>query len=138
AERDRRGGPDEVLELLVLGDEIGLAVDLDDRALAVVDGDPDQALGRGTAGFLGGGGEPLGAEPVDRGLHLAAGLAERLLAIHHAGAGALAQFLHGCGRNLSHVSYPLECAPASAGSALYSRRVPASAASAGGSSCAPI
>ena len=45
-------------------------------------------------GLLGGGGEALGAQPVDRGFQVAAGLVERLLAIHHAGAGALAQVLH--------------------------------------------
>ena len=83
-------------------------VDLDDRALVAVDGDADQALGGGAAGLLGGGGEALGAQPVDRGFHVAAGLAERLLAVHHAGAGALAQFLHSRGRDLSHVSYPSE------------------------------
>ena len=108
AERDRRGGAHEILELLVLGDEIGLGIDLDHRALLAVDGDADQAFGGGAAGLLGGGGEALGAQPVDGGFHVAAGLAERLLAVHHAGAGALAQFLHIGGRDLSHVSCPSE------------------------------
>ena len=80
-----------------------------------LDGDADQAFGGGAAGLLGGGGEALGAQPVDRGFHVAVGLGERLLAVHHAGAGALAQFLHSRGRDLSHVSYPLNRSPAKAG-----------------------
>ncbi len=73
--------------------------------LRAVDGDADQAFGRGAARLLGGGGEALGAQPVDGGFHVALGLVQRLLAIHHAGAGALAQILHISGSNLSHVSY---------------------------------
>ena len=53
----------------------------------------DQALGGDAAGFLGGLREALLAQPVDRGLHLAVGLGQRRLAIHHAGAGRLAQLL---------------------------------------------
>ena len=94
---------DELLEELVLGDEIGLRIDLDDRAASALDGDPDEPFGGGASGLLGGGGETLGAEPIDCGLHLALGFGKRLLAVHHAGAGALAQFLDSRGRNLSHV-----------------------------------
>ena len=92
--------------MLVLGDEVGLRVDLDDGAAVALDGDADQALGGGAAGLLGGGGEALGAQPVDRGFHVAVVLGERLLAVHHAGAGALAQFLHSRGRDLSHFFVP--------------------------------
>ena len=93
-ERDLGDVADELLELLVLGDEVGFRIDLDQRALGAFDGDPDEALGGGAAGLLGGGRQALGAKPVDRGFHVALVLGQRLLAIHHAGAGALAQFLH--------------------------------------------
>ena len=97
---------DEILEELVLGDEVGFRIHLDDGAAIALDGDADEALGRRAAGLLGGGRQTLGAQPVDRGFHLAVGLGERLLAVHHAGAGALAQFLHSRGRDLSHVLIP--------------------------------
>ena len=97
---------DERLELLVLGDEIGLGVDLDDRALGALDGNADEALGGGAAGLLGGGGETLGAEPVDAGLHVAIVLHQRLAAIHHARAGALAQILGEGGGDFSHRVVP--------------------------------
>ena len=100
---------DEILEDLVLGDEVGLRIDLDDRAALALDGDSDEAFGGGAAGLLGGGRKTLGAQPVDRGFHLAIGLGERLLAVHHAGAGALAQFLHRCGRDLSHFFFLSSC-----------------------------
>ena len=58
-----------------------------------------------------GGGKSLGTQPVDRSLHFAAGLSQRLLAVHHAGAGALAKFLHGGGGDLSHV-YSFRSPPA--------------------------
>ena len=59
--------------MLVLGDEIGFRIDLDERAALALDGDADEALGGGAAGLLGGGGQALGAQPVDRGFHLAVG-----------------------------------------------------------------
>ena len=98
---------DEILENLVLRDEIRLGVHLDDRAVIAFDGDADETLGGRTAGLLGGRRQALGAQPVDRRFHLAVRLGKRLLAVHHAGAGALAQFLHTRGRDLSHVLLPL-------------------------------
>jgi len=59
AERDRGGGADEILELLVPGDEIGLAVDFDDGALVAVDLDADQALGGVRPAFLAAAARPL-------------------------------------------------------------------------------
>ena len=56
--------------------------------------DGDEALGGDAAGLLGGLGEALLAQPVDRGLDVAVGLVERALAVHHARAGLLAQLLH--------------------------------------------
>ena len=94
------------------------------------------------------------ARPLVRSQSIAAsmsplGLAERLLAIHHAGAGALAQFLHSRGRDLSHVSYPLELRTRSWAAGRSRRlgpgrrrdkqlRLRPAPASAGGSSIAPM
>src|SRR5262249_48210099 len=44
------------------------------------------------------------AQPVDRRIDVAVGLGERLLAVHHARAGQLAELLHQCGRNRRHLS----------------------------------
>src|SRR3546814_13811334 len=58
----------------------------------------------GAACLFGGGGETLGAQPVDRVLHVPAGFTKRLLAVHHASAGALAKVLHHCGGDIGHRS----------------------------------
>ena len=53
--------------------------------------------------FLAAAARPLVRSQSIGGFDVAAGLVERLLAVHHAGAGALAQFLHGSGGNFRHV-----------------------------------
>src|SRR3546814_1142964 len=53
-------------------------------------------------GLLRGGGEALGAQPVDRRFDVAAIFGERLFTVHHACARAVAQFLDESGRNFSH------------------------------------
>ena len=87
----------EVLELVGLGHKVGLAVDFHDSGgiLSPVIG--HDALGGNTAGLLGGGGQTLLTEEVDRLFHIALALGESLLAIHHAGTSALTQ----CGYILS-------------------------------------
>jgi hypothetical protein len=90
--RDRHG---KVAEVVALGDEVGLAVDLDHRHTAAVGGlgDLDGSLGGHLAGALAGLGQAALAHQLDRGLDVATGLDQRLLALHHAGAGALTQLL---------------------------------------------
>jgi hypothetical protein len=39
------------------------------------------------------------AQPVDCGFHVAVGFGQGLLAVHHAGAGLVAQFFHHCSGN---------------------------------------
>ena len=91
-----------LLERRVAGDEIRLGVDLDQRRLFRVGGKTDQTFRGDAAGLLGGLGETLGPEPIDRGLDVALGLGKRRLAIHHARARLIAQVLHhGC-RNCRH------------------------------------
>ncbi len=70
------------------------------------DGNADETFSSRAASLLGGSSETLGTQPVDRGFHLTVAFGERFLAIHHSGASALAEFLHGRGRNLSHLSNP--------------------------------
>src|ERR1700722_3792616 len=86
---------DQGLELGVPGDEIGLAVDLDEDAdLAVVmDIGADNTLAGDLAGALLGLDRALGAEPLGGLIHIAVGLFQCLLRVHHARAGPLAELL---------------------------------------------
>src|SRR3546814_2171100 len=94
----------ELMELICLGDEIGFGVHLNDSAAIALHGNAHESVGSGSACLFGGGGETLGAQPVDRGLHVPAGFTKRLLAVHHASAGALAKVLHHCGGDIGHRS----------------------------------
>jgi len=104
--RDRGGVAHEALELVVLGDEVGFRVDLDGNALGALDEHADQTFGRGAARLLLGGGKALGAQRVNRGLDVAARFGQRLLGVHHASAGALAQLLHVGDGNIGHGEIP--------------------------------
>ncbi len=86
---------DERAEVIVLRDEVGLRVDLEDDVPAGlrVAADRDAALGRNARGLLVGLRSARFTQPVGRGVDVAVRFDERLLAFHHAGAGALAQFL---------------------------------------------
>ena len=96
-ERDLGDHLDQSLEMLVARHEIGLGIDLHDNSLGAGGQHADQAFGGNAAGLLRGLGQALLAQPVLRGLHVAAALGERGLAIHHARAGRLAEVLdHRC------------------------------------------
>src|SRR5437764_10650904 len=105
--RKRRDGPDEGLKQLVPRDEIGFGVDLDDGARRATRRNADKTVDSDPAGLLRGGGEAFLAQPVNRSLDIAAGIAERTLAIHHSGAGPLAQFFDQRCRYLGHRINPL-------------------------------
>src|SRR5699024_4492576 len=75
----------ELLELLVLGHEIGFAVELDQHAALT----GDEPLGRGTLGTLAHILGALDAQEFDGLVEVAGVFFERLLAIHHPGAGEL-------------------------------------------------
>ncbi len=96
---------DHLLELRILGDEIGFRVHLDGDTASAIHLDGHETLGGRPARFLGGLGKALGPQPVNRGLHVAIGLGQRLLGIHHACAGLVAKFLYECGSN-GHLSSP--------------------------------
>ena len=92
---DAGQGLDEVLEHLVLSNEVGLGVDLNDHANAVVGHDGvGHALGGHLAGLLSLGSQALLTQPLDGLVEIALGLGERLLTVHHANAGHLAQLLY--------------------------------------------
>ena len=92
------------LELLVHADEVGLAVELDDSALGRVVGNDSHngALVGGTADLLGGSGQTTGTKNVNGLVHIAIGLDESLLALHHAGVGHFAELFDHCSGNCSH------------------------------------
>src|SRR5690554_2262237 len=91
-------------EVVVLGDEVGFAVDFDHCAALSVGGDmqADQAFRGDTCSCLAGLVAQLDAQNFLSTSHVAVGFRQRLLAFHHGRVGLLAQFLdHGCG-NLGH------------------------------------
>src|SRR5262249_7776214 len=91
-------------EGLIARDEVRLAVDFDDGARASLGGGPHQALGGDAPGLLRRSGQAFLAQPIDRLLQVARDLRERSLAIHHARAGLLAQFLDERSGDLGHNS----------------------------------
>ena len=84
-------------KVLVLGDEIGFRIDLDDNRLAAILLDHDAAIRSHATSFLVGLGRPGLAQRLRSRIEVTVRFNECLLALHHAGAGALAEFLHhGC------------------------------------------
>ncbi len=98
-QRDLGDIGDDFLERGVAGNEIGFRIDLDDNRLAQAGIDTDQSLGGRAISLLVGLRNALLAQPVDSLFHVAVGLGQRLLAIHHACACLFAQFFHLCSRN---------------------------------------
>lgn len=93
---------DDTLEGIVTSNEVGFGVDFDDNGRCAGAGNADEAFGSRAARLLVSLGDALGAQPVDRGFHVAGGLGECLLAVHHACAALFAQFLYQCSRDFSH------------------------------------
>ena len=85
----------ELAEPVRVGHEVGLAADLDEHADAAVavDVGVDDALVVVRSAALGGLGDAALAQQLDRGVDVAAGLDEGALAVHQAGARALADVL---------------------------------------------
>ncbi|CUW96263.1 hypothetical protein AGR1B_Cc80149 [Agrobacterium fabacearum S56] len=101
-ERYLGNAANEILERVVAGNEVGFGVEFDNNSLVTHGGDADQTFGSRTARLLVGLCDALGAQPVDRRFHVAIGFSKSLLAVHHACAGFLAQFLHHCGCDFGH------------------------------------
>src|SRR5689334_8501588 len=108
----------EDLELLVAGDEIGLALDFDHRPDLVVGVDigGDDALAGAAAFALGGRGLALDAQQLDRALDVLVGLDQRPFRVHHRRPSPIPKRLHISSRNahfdssLSALSPPVESA----------------------------
>ena len=102
-------------QLLEVGrprDEVRFAVHFGEDAPRVVgrDGVADQAFARRAAGLLRGAREPALAEDRRRFVEVAVRLAQRVLALHHARAGLVAELLHHVRHN-SHHRHCLSPAP---------------------------
>ena len=102
-ERDAGNVAGHGLKLLVLGQEIGFGIDLDHDTGRSGRCNRHKTLGSRAAGLLGSLREALLAQPVDCGFHVAAGFHQRVLAVHHACVGLVAQFFHQSGRNHGHL-----------------------------------
>ena len=83
----------ELPELVLAGDEVGLAVDLDHGAAGTAGLDRDHPFRRDAAGLAVRGGEPALAHRFDRRVEIAARRHERLLAVHHSRPGSLPERL---------------------------------------------
>ncbi|MCY1522514.1 hypothetical protein D9M68_573720 [compost metagenome] len=92
-------------EVVVLGDEVGFAVNFDDGALLGVGGDEqtDQAFSGDAGGGLAGLVAQLDAQDFLGAGQVALGFRQGLLALHHGGVGLFAQFLDQGSGNFSHV-----------------------------------
>ena len=103
---------DQVLELAVAGDEVGLAVELDEHADAAVHVDvgADEAFLGGPAGLGLGPGVALLAQDLDGLVHVAVALGQGALALHHADAGPLAQLFDLIRRDLHDILFPFRSA----------------------------
>ena len=98
---------DERLELLVLGNEVGFAVHLDEHPdlAAGMDIGADGPLAGNAAGLLGGRGKSLLAEIVDSLFMVSTGFGQGPLAVHETGAGYFSQFVYLCS-GYAHVIPP--------------------------------
>ncbi|MNN22954.1 hypothetical protein D3C81_1363370 [compost metagenome] len=91
-------------EVVVLGDEIGLAVQFDQHAGGAVDERSNHAFGGHARGGLAGLVAQLDAQQLFGLVQVAVGLGQGLLAFHHRRVGLRAQFCnHACG-NCRHLS----------------------------------
>src|SRR6188474_2891331 len=88
-------------EVLVAGDEVGLALHFDHRPDLVVGVDVggDDPLARAAPFALGGRRLPLHPQDLDSTLRVPVGLGKRRLAVHHRGPGPIPQRLHIGSRN---------------------------------------
>ena len=101
-QRNVGDGVAELQEAGVLGDEVGLAVDLDQHGLAGGLGGHDAAFGGDAVGLLVGLGQAGLAQPFHGHVDVTVVLDQSLLAFHHAGAGPLAQLLDQLCGNIAH------------------------------------
>ena len=94
----------EADEVIGLGNEVSFAVHFDDRAdgAFIVGVLGHNAFSGDTAGLLGSLAQSLFTQPFNGLVHISVALNQSLFAIHHAGAGALAQLFNHSGSNCCH------------------------------------
>ena len=93
----------ELNELVVLGNEVSLSVDLNNNSAVGERNGVNHALGGDTAGLLVGSSQTLLAQDLDSLLKVTVSLSQCLLALHHAAVSLLTQFHNVFCRN-SHSS----------------------------------
>ena len=96
-----------MLEGFVARDEIRLGIHFDHGGDTRRRGDAHKPFRCDAAGFLGGCRKALLAQPINGSFHIGAVFDQRLLAIHHACAGTLAQVTDHTRCDFSHCSSPL-------------------------------
>src|ERR1700720_3278883 len=101
-ERQFAHAADKALKGLVARHEIGFRIDLDHSTHGPAGRHADQALGRPPPRLFCGRGQPLFSQPIDGRFDVAGTIVERPFAIHHPGAGLLAQLLDQHCRYLGH------------------------------------
>jgi hypothetical protein len=94
-------------EAVVLGHEVGFAVDFDHGALVAFDEGGDHAFSGHARGSLAGLGAELDAQQLFRLGQVALGFGQGLLAFHHRRIGLCAQFSHHACGNCSHRISPV-------------------------------
>ena len=99
-------GIPEIAEIIELGHRLGFAVELEDGLLRVIACDRHHSIIRRSSGLLRRRREALGSQKFDRLIEVTAGLGERLLAVHHPGAGSVPELFDRlcCDRHLFHLS----------------------------------
>jgi hypothetical protein len=91
------------LEVVGAGDEVRLAVDLDNGRVGRIAFDDDETLLGGAGRLLRGGGLAALAQHDLGFVEVALGFVESLLALHHARAGAFAELLYELSCNFGHI-----------------------------------
>ena len=93
-------------EVLVLGNEVSLGVNLNDASSLAIGSSSYNTLGSNAASLLSSLGNTLLTEIINSLVLVALALNQSLLAVHHACASNLAQLLNQCSSNLCHYVYP--------------------------------
>ncbi|MNZ87743.1 hypothetical protein D3C78_1066130 [compost metagenome] len=101
-------GRNEVLEVVLQGQEVGLRVDFQQHGCLVVSLDGDSAFSGNVAGFLGSLDGARSTHVINGFLDVAASLGQGLFAVHHAFASTLAQFFDQRCSNLCHFKILLD------------------------------
>src|SRR3954453_3033537 len=99
----------QLLEILIARHEIGFGIDLDDDAVIAAHRNGDEPFRRDAAGFFGSFRQAFLTQPIDGSFDVAGDFGQRVLAVHHAGAGLLAKILDEAGGNGGHFLLVLLC-----------------------------